>query len=138
MLIDQHYGGLHMSATVFYVEGVSVLHEVYSNFLKNHGYDVLSFVNGEDVFTALEVAKHCDLIITNYTLQGRANGLAVLRTIRNSNAWFRNVPIIVFTEEVCIEAPVKQAGGVFLLQENNSYKNLMRTMDYALSQEHVF
>jgi len=76
--------------------------QVTQNLLKKRGYDVLSFMNGEEALESLQ-NNHPDLMIIDYRLPGK-NGDAIIHQIK-SNKLTQHIPIILCTAQVSMKSP---------------------------------
>ncbi len=81
--------------TLLIIEDEVALHDVLIDRFTSEGYNVLEAMDGE---RGLELAleKKPDLILLNLLLP-KMDGMTVLRKMRDTNAWGKEVPVIVLT-----------------------------------------
>lgn len=77
---------------IYAVDDEQSIREVYSYALKNAGFDIECFHNGEDFLVALS-AKKCDLAILDIMLDG-PDGYTILKAIK-SNIRTNDIPVIM-------------------------------------------
>lgn len=78
-------------ATIYYADDEKEIREIVSAFLKNDGYEVQSFENGDLLFKAFQ-EKPCDLVILDIMMPG-TDGIGILTAIRGVS----KVPVIMLT-----------------------------------------
>lgn len=77
---------------IYAVDDEQSIREVYSYALKNAGFDIECFQNGEDFLVALS-AKKCDLAILDIMLDG-LDGYTILKAMK-SNTRTNGIPVIM-------------------------------------------
>lgn len=77
---------------IYAVDDEQSIREVYSYALKNAGFDIECFQNGEDFLSALS-ARKCDLAILDIMLDG-LDGYEILKAMKN-NLQTSDIPVIM-------------------------------------------
>lgn len=83
-----------LDATVFYAEDSLVMSNLVIGWLEPLGLRVRHFLAGEPLLQAMET-EPCDLVLTDFLLEGKISGLAVVREIRNTLR--SRVPVLVIS-----------------------------------------
>ncbi len=78
-----------MSKTIYIADDEKNIRELMKGFLKNDGYEVKTFVNGDELLSEF-LKKPCDMVILDIMMDG-TDGLTICSRIRQNY----NVPIII-------------------------------------------
>lgn len=78
-------------ATIYYADDEQEIREIVSAFLRNDGYDVAAFENGDLLLAAFR-EKPCDLVLLDIMMPG-TDGIGVLTALRAIST----VPVILLT-----------------------------------------
>lgn len=78
-------------ATIYYADDEQEIREIVSAFLRNDGYDVAAFENGDLLLAAFR-EKPCDLVLLDIVMPG-TDGIGVLTALRAIST----VPVILLT-----------------------------------------
>ncbi|MDB4900837.1 MAG: hypothetical protein JWQ63_118 [Mucilaginibacter sp.] len=121
-----------MSKKILIVDENELMIEVMTYILINHGYDVVSLTNGNDVFKNIK-ANHPDLIILDDLLLG-INAAEICQLIK-LNKTTQNLPVIMCSgDEDSIEQSLKQRGAPDdVLVKPFDIHNLIEKVEYQLA-----
>jgi len=78
-------------STIYFADDEKEIRDVVTSFLKNEGYEVKTFSNGDKLFTEF-IKQPCDLVLLDIMMP-ETDGIGILTEIRNIS----KVPIILLT-----------------------------------------
>ena len=121
-----------MPKKILIVEDNVLMIEVMTYILKNSGYDVISLINGDEVFNHIKTT-HPDLVILDAILPGM-NGMEICQLIK-LNKTTQNLPVIMCSgDEDSIEGSLKQKGAPDdVLQKPFDINALIQKVEFQLA-----
>jgi len=120
--------------TIMIVDDYAPTHRLMSFVLEQHGYTVITAIDGEQALSRL-YTHTVDLVVTDLTMP-RMDGIELVRAIRADERYAR-LPIIMITGTVKEQDEVKAAGvgvNAFLTKPVDS-DDLVNEVDRLLHQE---
>ncbi|MBO9346638.1 response regulator [Chloroflexus sp. MS-CIW-1] len=120
--------------TIMIVDDYAPTHRLMSFVLEQHGYTVITAIDGEQALSRL-YTHTVDLVVTDLTMP-RMDGIELVRAIRADERYTR-LPIIMITGTVKEQDEVKAAGvgvNAFLTKPVDS-DDLVNEVDRLLHQE---
>jgi len=118
------------------VEDDSLLRNALSAKLVLEGFGVLAASNGEEgLATALQ--EHPDLILVDIVLPGM-DGITMMKKLRDSGEWGKNVPIILLTNLSADDQRINQAivdnePAYYMMKSNSKISDLISKIKERLS-----
>jgi CheY-like chemotaxis protein len=120
--------------TIMIVDDYAPTHRLMSFVLEQHGYTVITAIDGEQALSRLHTHT-VDLVVTDLTMP-RMDGIELVRAIRTDER-YTHLPIIMITGSVKEQDEVKAAGvgvNAFLTKPVDS-DDLVNEVDRLLHQE---
>lgn len=120
-----------MAKKILFIEDDFLLGKMYKTALENNGYEVDLQPDGEAAQKRLEEQIKYDLILLDLLLPG-ISGIDFLRSIKNENSSFKNIPIYILTN---VEGTNSIAEGValgaegYFLKVSTTPKKLVETIN---------
>ena len=122
---------------ILIVEDEVVINKVYAEELRDQGFTVLTAMNGRD---GLEIALRAepDLILLDI-LMPIMDGLTMMKKLRETNSYGKNVPIILLTnlsanEDKIIESLVKNEPAYYLVKSDWDLSAVVEKIKERLSR----
>lgn len=123
-------GGSDIQGEVLIIDDDDLFRESLEQNLRDAGYDVSSFGDGESALMSLTSGQGCDLILLDWRMPNM-NGIEVLRRLRASG---NNTPVIfltVLSEQIYEEAAL-HGGAVDFVEKSRSFAILERRISLIL------
>ncbi len=126
-----------MSATkIAIIEDDGVIRQMYRMKFESEGFEVDVAENGRDGVSLVQHMKP-DLILLDIVMP-KMDGLNMMRNLRQSNSWGKNVPIILLTnldahDERINEAIANDEPAYYLMKSNWSMSGLVEKIKERLS-----
>jgi DNA-binding response OmpR family regulator len=120
------------------VEDDTSIREVLRDRLDLEGFQVLEAKDGEEGLSTA-VREHPDLILLDI-LMPKMNGIDMMKKVRESGAWGKNVPIILLTnispdDEAINKAITENEPAYYLVKSNWSIEELVKKINERLSRK---
>ncbi len=119
------------------IEDDDVIRDVLKDKFNQEGFSVLQAKDGEEGL-AIALSEHPDLILLDIVMP-KMDGLTVMKKLRQTNGWSKNVPIILLTDLEVDEGNINQAVAdnnptYYLVKSNFTPNELVEKVKEFLSQ----
>ena len=103
------------------VEDEVFIRLLVSDLLRDAGYDVVEAVDGDEALDILKAGVHVDLVLSDVSMPGSTDGLALLRFVRDN---FYKLPVIITSGHLDPDVALAAGAAHFLAKPFNLDKAL--------------
>jgi DNA-binding NtrC family response regulator len=134
MQILQTIRDMAKKALIFIVEDDNFYNQVISIYLKTKGFDVHSFLSGEDCLE--KISLHPDVILLDFMLPG-INGLEVMKRMRANNS---KAEVIILSGQTDIKIALEafhEGAYDYIMKDHHAKENALNKIDQIMRYKKI-